>query len=114
MRFFRSEPPVAIRPPVTSAPTVPKPPIIEGWSENELVSVYQAAPVRHLKRGEPVFTDVANCDSFFVLVDGAMQVTVKVNGQPGRPAVFHRGDCVSPLPAAPGLSYSAETAAERT
>jgi HD-like signal output (HDOD) protein len=114
MRFFRTEPPPAVRPPAPQVPAVTKPPIIEGWSENELVSVYQAAPVKHSKRGESVFSDVDHCDSFFVLVDGTVQVTVKLNGQPGRPAVFNRGECISPLPASPGLSYSADTVAEST
>jgi HD-like signal output (HDOD) protein len=91
-----------------------KPPIIEGWSENELVSVYHAAPVKHYKKGEPVFTDIPQSDSFFVLVDGALQVTVKLNGQPGRPGIFRRGDCIAPLPASAGLSYCSETAEEST
>src|SRR5207247_7387213 len=60
------------------------------------------------------FSDVAQSDSFFVLVDGSIQVAVKLNGQQGRPGVFKRGDCVAPLPASPGLSYSAETSADST
>jgi HD-like signal output (HDOD) protein len=114
MRFFRTEPPPRVRRPADPVPENTKPHIIEGWTENELVSVYQAASVKHLRRGESIFTDVNSSDSFFVLVDGAIQVTVKLNGQPGRPGIFLRGDCVSPLPLSPGLSYSAETAAEST
>jgi HD-like signal output (HDOD) protein len=78
------------------------------------VAVYNAAPVKHLKKGEPLFTDVAQSDSFFVLVDGVIQVVVKLNGQPGRPGFFKRGDCVAPLPASPGLSYCGETAEDST
>src|SRR5262249_28206330 len=80
----------------------------------ELVSVYNAAPVMLMKKGEPLFTDVAKNDSFYVLVDGLVQVVVKLNGQPGRPGFFKRGDCLAPLPQAPGLSYSAEVAEEST
>jgi HD-like signal output (HDOD) protein len=115
MRFFRTEPRVLSRPPVTpEPPKVAKPPIIEGWSETELVSVYNAAPVKLLKKGEPLFTDVPKNDSFYVLVDGSIHVVVKLNGQPGRPGFFKRGDCVAPLPQSPGLAYCAETAEEST
>src|SRR5262245_50492047 len=115
MRFFRTEPRVLSRLPVTpEPPKADKPPIIEGWSETELVSVYNAAPVKLLKKGEPLFTDVPKNDSFYVLVDGLIHVVVKLNGQPGRPGFFKRGDCVAPLPQTPGLAYSAEAAEEST
>src|SRR5262245_61859405 len=110
MRFFRSEPPTPVK---TVTPTA-KPPIIEGWSENELVSVYHAAPVKHYRKGEAVFTDITHSDSFFVLVDGAINVTVKLHGQPGRPGIFKRGDCIAQLPLANGLLYTGETAMEST
>jgi HD-like signal output (HDOD) protein len=113
MRFFRTEAPPPVKRPVMQ-PAAEKPPIIEGWSETELVTVYHAAPVKHLKKGEPIFTDVPHHDSFFVLIDGTIQVVVKLNGQPGRPGFFKRGDCVAPLPATPGLSYSAETSTDAT
>jgi HD-like signal output (HDOD) protein len=87
---------------------VAKPPIIEGWTETELVSVYNAAPVKHFKKGEPIFSDQAQNDSFHVLVDGGIHIVVKLNGQPGRPGYFKRGDCVAPLPFSQGLTYSAE------
>src|ERR1051326_3435183 len=118
MRFFRSDPPVqprrAVQPPAAPASAAAKPPIIEGWTENELVSVYNAAPVKHFKKGEALFTDVSHSESFFVVVDGSIQVTVKLNGQQGRPGTFKRGDWVAPLPLSPGLSYSAETVGEST
>ena len=118
MRFFRTSPPVTVEPPAKPPATPPqaasKPPIIEGWSENELVSVYHAAPVKSFKRGEPVFNDLVSSDSFFVLIDGAIQITVKLNGQPGRPGIFKRGDCVAPLPLSPGLLYCAEAAEDST
>src|SRR5262245_14245470 len=113
MRFFRTEAPTPVKRPIMQ-PVAEKPPIIEGWSETELVTVYHAAPVKHLKKGEPIFTDVPNHDSFFVLIDGTIQVVVKLNGQPGRPGFFKRGDCVAPLPLTPGLSYSAETSTDAT
>jgi HD-like signal output (HDOD) protein len=80
----------------------------------ELVSVYNAAPVKHLKKGEPILTDVPGSNSFFVLIDGMLQIVVKLNGQPGRPGFFKRGDCIAPLPVAPGLTYCAETAEDST
>src|SRR5213076_2761391 len=88
--------------------------VIQGWSEAELVSVYNAAPVRHLKKGEPIFVEAAQTDSFFVLLDGAIQVVVMLNGHPGRPGIFQRGDCVAPLPKSAGLSYCAEAATAAT
>ena len=95
--------------PVAAAPPVlVKPPVVEGWSESELVAVYNAAPVRNLKRGEPLFAEAPHTDSFFVLLDGAIQVVVKLNGHPGRPGIFQRGDVVAPLPNSAGLSYCAE------
>lgn len=117
MRLFRTEPAVAVRPPVLapkSPAVIVKPPVVEGWSESELVVVYNAAPVRHLKKGEPIFAEASQTDSFFVLLDGAIQVVVKLNGQAGRPGIFQRGDVVAPLPKSPGLSYCAEAAAPST
>src|SRR3954467_15218319 len=46
-----------------------KPPVVEGWSENELVGVYNAAPLRYVSRREAILTDVEDTDSFFVLLD---------------------------------------------
>jgi HD-like signal output (HDOD) protein len=115
MRFFRTEPRASVRPPVAAqTPAAAKPPIIEGWSETELVAVYNAAPVKHVKKGEQLFAEVPKNDSFYVLVDGVLQVVVKLNGQPGRPGFFKRGDCVAPLPESPGLTYCCETAEDST
>src|SRR5579883_2509000 len=118
MKWFRSEPVVPVRPPVVvpkpSVAAPAKPPVVEGWSEAELVTVYNAAPVKHLKKGEPIFTDVPDTESFFVLLDGAIQVVVKLNGQPGRPGIFQRGDVVAPLPKSNGLSYQAQAISPST
>jgi HD-like signal output (HDOD) protein len=78
------------------------------------VSVYHAAPVKHYHKGEAVFTDITHSDSFFVLVDGAISVTVKLHGQPGRPGIFKRGDCIAQLPLSNGLLYTGEAAMEST
>jgi putative nucleotidyltransferase with HDIG domain len=100
--------------PVVKSPVVARPPVVEGWSESELVNVYGAAPVKHLKKGEPVLEDATHTDSFFVLLDGVLQVSVKLDGRPGRPGNFRRGDCMAPLPKAPGFSYCAEIAEPAT
>ena len=87
MGFFKSLASLpAVKPP---APTlkpqaVSRPTVIEGWSESELVAVYNAAPVRHLRRGEPLFAEAPQTDSFFVLLEGGIEVIVKWNGYPGR------------------------------
>src|SRR5207253_10217495 len=98
--------------PVTAQPAAPapvkKPPVVEGWSESELVTVYNSAPVRHLKKGEPVFAEGPSTESFFVLLDGGIQIVVKSDGHAGRPGLFRRGDTVAPLPKSPGLSYVSE------
>jgi HD-like signal output (HDOD) protein len=110
------KPPVAApKPPVTAPPStaLAKPPVVEGWSENELVAVYNAAPVRHLKMGEAVFAGAEN-ESFFVLLDGEIQIVVKMNGFRGRPGIFHRGDVVAPLPKGPGFTYEAEAVSPST
>ena len=107
MRFFKTQAvPRAFQPPVPAP--VRKPPVVEGWSESELVTVYNAAPVRHLKKTEVVFADASHTDSFFVLLEGGIQVVVKSDGHPGRPGIFRRGDCVAPLPKSPGLTYWSE------
>ncbi len=85
--------------------TVEKPPVLEGWSENELVSVYNAAPVRHLRAGETFLSDLEASESFFVLIDGCVQVVVKWKNLMGRPGMIRRGDCIAPLPKSPGLLY---------
>jgi HD-like signal output (HDOD) protein len=113
MKWFRSsEPAVTPRPlKVESKPAAPaqvRPPVVEGWSESELVGVYNAAPVKNLKTGDRIFADALETESFFVLLDGAIEVVVKLNGQPGRPGVFQRGDVVAPMPQSRGLSYDAQ------
>jgi HD-like signal output (HDOD) protein len=107
MRFFKANTAqIAVQPPV-SAP-LRKPPVVEGWSENELVTVYNAAPVRHLNKDEVLFAEVTHTDAFLVLLEGAIQIVVKSDGHPGRPGVFRRGDCVAPLPESSGFTYSSE------
>jgi len=105
MRFLKPRSTVLTQEPVAIQQ---KPPVLEGWSESELVSVYNAAPLRHLRKGEAVFTDLEYTDSFFVLLDGSFQVVVKWEGYMGRPGIIRRGDCVAPLPKSPGLLYCAE------
>src|SRR5688572_3467546 len=106
--FTKTEPAPVVRKTTTPAPAakssakspaaaVAKPPVVDGWSESELVNVYGAAPVKHLKKGERILVDVTHCDSFFVLLDGALQVSVKCDSTPGRPGTFRRGECVAPL-----------------
>src|SRR5262245_18520500 len=117
MRFFRTEPPAPNRPlvvPDRPAAEAPKPPIIEGWSEDELASVYDAAPARHLKKGDKLFLDVPRTDSFVVVFVGAIEITLKLNEQPGRSEVFQKGACVAPLLHYPGLSYGAGAVVDST
>src|SRR5579872_7332990 len=104
MRFFRRSRKLSKAP----TPIAPKPPVLEGWSESDVVTVYNAAPVRHLKKGDPLFIDKEYTESFFVLLDGAFQVVVKWDGHNGRPGIIHRGDCMPPLPKSPGLLYCSE------
>jgi len=104
MRFFKPDPP---KEPV-APPAMPKPPVVDGWTERELASVYSVAPVRHLKAREPLFADMKGTESFFVLIDGSIEIVVKWDNHAGLPGVFHRGDCVAPLPKSEGLQYSAE------
>src|SRR5690242_7893143 len=85
-----------------------RPPVVEGWSESELVGVYNAAPLRYVSRGESILTEVPETDSFFVLLDGAISVVVKLHGQAGRPGIFQRGDVLAPLPKSTGLAYNAK------
>jgi len=105
MKLFKSN---ATQEPVVQATTPVKPPVLEGWSEKELVAVYNAAPVRHLKKGESLLADLEFTESFFVLLDGSLQVVVKWDNHLGRPGVIRRGDCIAPLPKSPGLLYCAE------
>ena len=108
MGFFRTEPPPTVKPPEVPekpAPTMVRPPAVVGWPEEELISVYNAAPATHLKRGEALFAEAPGTDSFFVVFDGALEVTVTLNGLPGSSAVFQAGDCLPPLLQYPGLTY---------
>ena len=113
MRLFKTQ-----TAPVTAQQAAPapvkKPPVVEGWSESELVTVYNSAPVRHLKKGEPVFAEAPSTEAFFVLLDGGIQVVVKSDGHAGRPGIFRRGDTVAPLPKSPGLTYCAGAAEPST
>jgi HD-like signal output (HDOD) protein len=112
MRFFRSEtpePPVVQEKPKPPAPPVVKLPSIQGWSEADLLAVYNGASGKSFKTAEPIFSETEHTDSFFIILDGAIQVTIKLNGQPGGPAIFERGDCIAPLPPFPGMSYCAHS-----
>src|SRR5262245_21826286 len=104
MKFLRkgsvpvAEPPVAVQ----------KPPALEGWSEAELASVYNAAPLKQLKSGESLLVDAEYTESFFVMLEGSVQVVVKWDRHMGRPGIVRRADCVAPLPKSAGLLYCAE------
>src|SRR6185295_19321735 len=101
MKFFRTEPPTPSRPPIapekafTSVMPGPKLPMIEGWTEHELASVYNAAPARQLKRGEKLFEGAPRTESFFVVFAGATEITVSLNDQQNWPEVFEQGECVA-------------------
>ena len=115
--FSRSRTPVAEPRPTVQRQqpiAVQKPPVLEGWSEADLVSVYNAAPLKHLRMGDPLLTGAEQTDSFIVMLDGAIQVVVKWEKQMGRPGIVRRGDCVAPLPKAPGLLYYAEATEQCT
>jgi HD-like signal output (HDOD) protein len=117
MGLFRTEPPPAVKPPEAPekpVPTMVKPPAVVGWPEEELIEVYNAAPAIYLKRGEALFAESPGTDSFFVVFDGALEVTVTLNGLPGSPAVFQTGDCLAPLLQYPGLSYHTAAATNCT
>jgi HD-like signal output (HDOD) protein len=104
MRIFTKPQPS----PVLREPVVPKPPVLEGWSESDVVTVYKAARVRYLKKGDSLFSDVEGTESFYILLDGSLQAVVKWDGHMGRPGLIHRGDCMAPLPKSPGLLYCAD------
>ncbi len=106
MKLFRTESNTVAQKPAPA----PRPPVLEGWSEQELISVYNIASVRHLKKNDLLLAEAPTSDSFFVLLDGAVQVSVKWDDHAGRPGVFRRGDCIAPFPKSPGLSYRAEAA----
>jgi HD-like signal output (HDOD) protein len=105
MRLFKRQTETVVAVPAVA---VRKPPVVEGWSERELAAVYNAAPVRSLKQRDALFSDVEVNESFFVILDGSLQVVVKWDGHNGRPGILRRGDCIAPLPKSPGLLYSSE------
>src|SRR4051812_18976067 len=88
---------------VQQAP-VAKHPALNGWTERDVVSVYNAAPVRHLRQGDVLFADVQGSDAFFVVLEGRVEVVVKWDARNARPAVFGKGDCIAPLSKSPGLT----------
>ena len=106
MKLFRTANAKDVPPPPSAAP--PKAPVVEGWSERELASVYSAAPVRHLKKQDALFSDAEVSASFFVILEGSLQVVVKWDGYAGRPGILTRGDCIAPLPKSPGLLYCSQ------
>src|SRR5215475_11154178 len=120
MKFFRTEPPTAGRPPIAPenavTPVTPtlKLPIIEGWTEDDLLSVYNAGPAKHVKRGDKLFEGTPRTDSFFVVIKGAIELTVTLNTQQGWPEVFEKGECVAPLYHYAGLSYKARAEIDST
>jgi HD-like signal output (HDOD) protein len=105
MRLFRTGTAKVAPPPVAA---INKPPVVEGWSERELASVYNAAPVRRFNKKDALFTDIEQNESFFVIIEGQLQVVVKWDGHAGRPGILRRGDCIAPLPKSPGLLYCSE------
>jgi HD-like signal output (HDOD) protein len=86
--------------------------VSERGPENQPVSLQEAASVQRLKKGDMVLTESCQTDSFLMVVEGAIRVTSELNGQPGWTELFGKGSCISPLPPAPGLVYSAEAAAD--
>jgi len=110
MKFFKSRSEKI----VVEEPAVAKAPVLEGWTEREIVSVYNAAPVRNLRRGDGLFVDLHSTDSFFVILEGFLEVVVKWDEHKGRPGTFYKGDCIAPLPKSPGLLYCGEAIDQTT
>jgi HD-like signal output (HDOD) protein len=105
MRFLKLRPaPVAAPTPSVSVRPSRQ---LEGWTEAELVFVYNAAPLRNFKQGDSLLADVMQTDSFFLVLDGSIEVIVKCDLHSGRPGIIRRGDCVAPLPKSDSLLYCA-------
>jgi HD-like signal output (HDOD) protein len=115
MRFFKPDPPPPVRqqtPERLSIPSVQLPPNIDGLPETELEAVYQAGSVKNLKKGALLFPEGPQSDPFFFILDGAIEVTAKLNGQAGQPTKFQRGDCIGALLPLPDVTYYAETVSD--
>jgi HD-like signal output (HDOD) protein len=96
---------IPVSEPVAKTPSA-KTPSIEGWSEADMVAVYNAASVRNLKPGESLIQDASGSDSFLIVVNGSMQIEVKSADQAGPLECYVKGDSIAPLPKSAGHTYS--------
>jgi len=87
-------------PPVKTSPT------IDGWSEADMVAVYNVASVRNFKPDEFLIQEATGSDSFLVVLNGSMLIEVKSADQTGAPENYVKGDTVAPLPKLAGHTYS--------
>ena len=103
MRLFRSAAANDVPPPSVAPP---RPPVVEGWSERELASVYSAAPVRHLKKQDALFLDAEVSASFFVILEGSLQLPSSGMVTPGVRAFSNEGIASRRCPSLRGCSIA--------
>src|SRR5678816_4161830 len=96
---------IPVSEPVAKTPSA-KTASIEGWSEADMVAVYNAASVRNLKPGESLIQDASGSDSFLIVLNGSMQIEVKSADQAGPLECYVKGDSIAPLPKSAGHTYS--------
>jgi len=97
----------ATAPVAASAPSTTRKLSLEGVSEKDLVSLYASATVRTYRRGEVILRD-EQTPNFLVVADGSIELTVQYGDCSGRPTIYVKGDCASPLGKAPDVKYLVE------
>jgi putative nucleotidyltransferase with HDIG domain len=108
MRFLKRRAEAVSEPVQPNGNSGRKPPLLEGWTEAEIVSVYNAARVKHFESGDLVLQDAESTDSFLLVLDGSIQLVVNWNVHRGNPGVVRRGECLEPLPKVAGVRYAAK------
>lgn len=104
MKFFKS-----IAPTATIQTTVPanQKLSLEGLLERDAVSLYTSASVRICRKDETIF-QCGDSASFFVIADGEVRVFGQTGDRRSRPAIYYKGDCISPFQSRPDWNYAGE------
>lgn len=101
--------------PAPPAPhAAPKPPVVLSavpgkvsteLSEQDRATLYHVAPIKNFRKTENILPGKDQSDSFFVVVDGTVQVFGVTDLPYGSPLVFGKGDVIGPIPPSAGVTF---------
>jgi HD-like signal output (HDOD) protein len=77
----------------------------EQLSEQDRTALYAVAPIRNVRKSDYVLPGVERSDSFFLIIDGSVEVFGVTDIPYGSPLVFGKRDLIGPMVPAEGVNF---------